>query len=145
MIEPEEAGGEVAGPEVDVDRAGRTDALKEELASYLVIPGMRAAVLVSDEGLVVSAAAQPGVDVAGIAALAVDVVTSAQRFGLHLGAGYLETMSVEFQEQTVVFVPFTADVMLALVASRGCLAGRQALGRPRQTGSESREQASERA
>jgi len=105
----------------EVGRTGRTDSLREELESYLAIPGMQAAVLISDDGLVVSSASLPGVDTVGIAALAVDTVTSAQRFGLQVGAGYLDMMSIEFQKLTVVLVPFTRDVMLALIALPGSL------------------------
>lgn len=105
----------------EAGRTGRTDSLREELESYLAIPGMQAAVLISDDGLVVSSASLPGVDTVGIAALAVDTVTSAQRFGLQVGAGYLDIMSVEFQKLTVVLVPFTRDVMLALIALPGSL------------------------
>ncbi len=103
------------------EEISRADSLKAELEAYLAIPGIRAAVLISDDGLVISSAAHPGVDTVGIAALAVDTVTSAQRFGLQVGAGYLDTMNIDFQHLSVLLAPFTRDVMLALVASPGCL------------------------
>jgi predicted regulator of Ras-like GTPase activity (Roadblock/LC7/MglB family) len=109
-----------------VEQPGQADTLRAELEAYLAIPGIRAAVLVSDDGLVISSASLPGVDTVGIAALAVDTVTSAQRFGLQVGAGYLDTMSIEFQKLTVVLVPFTRDVMLALIASPGCVSSLRA-------------------
>jgi predicted regulator of Ras-like GTPase activity (Roadblock/LC7/MglB family) len=95
------------------------DPLKQALGGYLAIPGIKAALLVSDQGLVVSSMAREGVDIASIAALAVDTVASAQRFGQQVKAGSLDTMSIEFEGLTVVFAPFTPDVMLALLAAPG--------------------------
>jgi len=101
------------------DRGTGPDPLKQALAEYLAIPGIKAALLVSDQGLLVSSMAREGVDTASVAALAVDTVANAQRFGQQVGAGMLDTMSIEFQRLTVVFAPFTPDVMLALLASPG--------------------------
>lgn len=97
------------------------DPLKEALTEYLTIPGMQAALLVSDQGLVISRAAREGVDTASIAALAIDTVATVQRFGLQVQAGYLDTMRIEFDKLTVVLAPFASDVMLALVALAGSL------------------------
>ena len=95
------------------------DPLKAALAEYLAIPGMQAALLVSDQGLVISRAAHEGVDTASIAALAIDTVSTVQRFGLQVQAGYLDAMRIEFDKLTVVLAPFAPDVMLALVAAAG--------------------------
>ena len=100
-----------------------TDPLQEVLQGYLDIPGMKAAILVSDEGLTISSAEVGAVDVSGVAALLVDMVAAVQRFGLQVAAGFLDTMSIDFEDLSVVLAPFTPDVMLALVASRGCLGG----------------------
>jgi predicted regulator of Ras-like GTPase activity (Roadblock/LC7/MglB family) len=105
-------------------RAGSLESvnpLQEMLAEYLTIPGMRAAILVSDEGLTISSATVGDVDVSGVAALVIDTVATAQRFGLQVAAGFLDTMSIEFEQMSVVLAPFTPDVMLALVASPGAL------------------------
>lgn len=101
------------------DRQTGTDPLKQALGGYLAIPGIKAALLVSDQGLIISSMAREGVDIASIAALAVDTVASAQRFGQQVKAGALDTMSIEFERLTVVFAPFTPDVMLALLAAPG--------------------------
>jgi predicted regulator of Ras-like GTPase activity (Roadblock/LC7/MglB family) len=103
------------------DEAQRDDPLKAALAEYLVIPGMQAALLVSDQGLVISRAAHEGVDTASIAALAIDTVSTVQRFGLQVQAGFLDAMRIEFDKLTVVLAPFAPDVMLALVAAAGSL------------------------
>lgn len=103
----------------------RSDPLGGILEEYLAIPGMKAALLVSDQGLTISSAALPGVDGESIAALVIDTVATAQRFGLQVEGGFLDTMSIEFEKLTVVLAPFTTDVMLALVAAPGCLETRR--------------------
>lgn len=99
----------------------QADPLRDALAGYLTIPGMKAAILVSDQGLMISSIAQEGVDTASIAALAIDTVATVQRFGLQVQAGFLDTMRIEFDKLTVVLAPFATDVMLALVAAAGSL------------------------
>jgi uncharacterized protein len=103
------------------DEPVRVDPLKQALGEYLLIPGMRAAMLISDQGLTISSVAQDQVDATGIAALVLDTVASAQRFGLQVQAGFLDTMTIEFEKMTVVLAPFTPDVMLALVAEPGSI------------------------
>jgi predicted regulator of Ras-like GTPase activity (Roadblock/LC7/MglB family) len=97
----------------------RLDPLKEALGEYLRIPGMRAAILISDQGLMISSVIRDNVDAAGISALVLDTVAAAQRFGLQVQAGFLDTMSIEFERMTVVLAPFTPDVMLVLIAEPG--------------------------
>lgn len=97
------------------------DPLRDALADYLTIEGMKAALLVSDQGLVISGIADDGVDTASIAALAIDSVQAVQRFGLQVQAGFLTAMRIEFDRLTVVLAPFAPDVMLVLVATAGSL------------------------
>ena len=99
----------------------QNDPLKDALAEYMAIPGMKAALLVSDQGLMISSVADEGVDTDSIAALAIDTVATVQRFGLQVQAGYLDTMRIEFDQLTVVLAPFAPDVMLTLVAAAGSL------------------------
>jgi predicted regulator of Ras-like GTPase activity (Roadblock/LC7/MglB family) len=106
---------------VDARNSGQEDPLRDALAEYLAIPGMEAALLVSDQGLLISCVAREGVDTASIAALAIDTVATVQRFGLQVQAGYLDTMRIEFNKLTVVLAPFATDVMLVLVAAAGSL------------------------
>jgi predicted regulator of Ras-like GTPase activity (Roadblock/LC7/MglB family) len=107
----------VAGP----TEAQGTDPLKDALADYMLIPGMKAALLISDQGLMISSVAVEGVDTDSIAALAIDTVATVQRFGIQVQAGFLDTMRIEFDKLTVVLAPFATDVMLALVATAGSL------------------------
>jgi predicted regulator of Ras-like GTPase activity (Roadblock/LC7/MglB family) len=107
-----------------VDGSGdprQSDPLREALTEYMSIPGMEAALLVSDQGLVISGVAREGVDTTTIAALAVDSLQTVQRFGLHVQAGFLSAMRIEFEKLAVVLAPFAPDVMLALVATAGSL------------------------
>lgn len=97
------------------------DPLRDALAEYMTIPGMRAALLVSDQGLIINGLQNTDVDSATIAALAIDSVEAVQRFGLQVQAGFLNAMRIEFDKLTVVLAPFASDVMLALVASAGSL------------------------
>lgn len=106
---------------------GTGDPLRGILEEYLAIPGMKAAILVSDQGLMISSATAPGVDAPSIAALVIETVATAQRFGSQVDAGFLDTMSIDFEKLTVVLAPFTPDVMLALVAAPGCLDSRREL------------------
>jgi predicted regulator of Ras-like GTPase activity (Roadblock/LC7/MglB family) len=123
----------VAGTEDPV----RLDPLKQALGEYLRIPGMRAAMLVSDQGLTISSVTRDEVDAASIAALVLDTVATAQRFGLQVQAGFLDTLSIEFEKMTVILAPFTPDVMLALIADPGS-ASAPSIGEPgRRLGSES--------
>ncbi|MBC7293267.1 MAG: roadblock/LC7 domain-containing protein [Thermoleophilia bacterium] len=84
---------------------------------------MRAALLVSAEGLVVASAASGGreVDVTAVSALIVDVAAAGRRFGSGVAAGELQSMLIELQDFTVIRVPFRADAMLVLVADPGVI------------------------
>ncbi len=98
------------------------DPMLELIESYLDIPGMLAAILVSDQGLVINSAQTAGVDIDTISALLVDMVTTAQRFGGEMNVGRLDTMTVEFEQMTLLLAPFEQEMMLALVARPGTFA-----------------------
>jgi predicted regulator of Ras-like GTPase activity (Roadblock/LC7/MglB family) len=104
------------------EEPAKIDPFKQALEEYLRIPGVKAAILVSDQGLKISGAAQEQVDEAGLAALVIDAARAAECLGLQVQAGRLDTMTIEFETLTVVLAPFTPDVMLALVAVPGSLA-----------------------
>lgn len=98
------------------------DFLKDILAEYLTIKGMRAAILVSDQGLMISCAAAEGVDTASISALVISTIVSAQNLGTQVHAGSLNTMTVEYENLTLLLAPFSQDVMLVIVAEPGSIA-----------------------
>jgi predicted regulator of Ras-like GTPase activity (Roadblock/LC7/MglB family) len=98
------------------------DPIHELMCSYLDIPGMLAAILVSDQGLVVNFAKSQDIDIDSISALVMDTVSAAQRFGDEMGVGRIDTMTLEFESMTLLLAPFEHDVMLALVAVPGTFA-----------------------
>lgn len=98
------------------------DLFREALAEYLTLPGMRAAILVSDQGLMISGVAIDGVDTVSIAALIVDTISSAQRLGAQARGGSLGTMTVEYENLSLIVAPFSSEVMLVLVAEPGSIA-----------------------
>jgi predicted regulator of Ras-like GTPase activity (Roadblock/LC7/MglB family) len=104
------------------------DPIHELISSYLELPGIMAAVLVSDQGLVINAARRGDVDTEMISALVVDTVKSAERFGHEAGVGRLDTLSVEYEGLSFLLAPFERDMMLALVAAPGTFALRSGLG-----------------
>jgi predicted regulator of Ras-like GTPase activity (Roadblock/LC7/MglB family) len=103
------------------------DPIYELISSYLDLQGIVAAVLVSDQGLVINAAQKGGIDTEMISALVVDTVESAQRFGWAAGVGKLDTLSVDYEGLSFLLAPFDRDVMLALVALPGTFAPRSGL------------------
>ena len=102
--------------------AGSVDLFREALAEYLTLPGMRAAILVSDQGLMISGVAIDGVDTVSIAALVVDTISSAQRLGAQARGGSLGTMTVEYENLSLIVAPFSCEVMLVIVAEPGSIA-----------------------
>jgi len=123
------AGLNMTTEELAEGRSGQRDFLREALEEYMTVPGMRAAMLVSDQGLIISSVAKEGTDTFGLGALAVDAVAAVQNFGRLVQAGTLDTMRVEFEGLSIVAAPFSPDVLLILVAdagSLGALSGRLA-------------------
>lgn len=98
------------------------DPIYDLMCSYLDIPGMLAAILVSDQGLVVNCAKSQDIDIDSISALVMDSVSAAQRFGQEMNVGRIDTMTLEFESMTLLLAPFEHDVMLALVAVPGTFA-----------------------
>ncbi len=95
------------------------DPIDELISSYLDIKGVVAAVLVSDQGLVINGAKNGPIDVDTISALVVDTVTSAQRFGVEAAVGKVDTLTMEFEKLSLFLAPFDEELMLALVGEPG--------------------------
>jgi len=89
------------------------------MAAYLDVPGIMAAILVSDQGLVINSAQKEAVDTATVSALVVDIVAAAQRFGRESRCGGLDTLTIEFEGLSLLLAPFGPDCMLALVGHPG--------------------------
>ncbi len=118
----EEAGIQEEPRTVPAGRGGSVDLFREALAEYLTLPGMQAAILVSDQGLMISGVAIDGVDTVSIAALIVDTISSAQRLGAQARGGSLGTMTVEYENLNLIVAPFSPEVMLVIVAEPGSIA-----------------------
>ena len=104
------------------------DPIHEIISGYLEIAGVMAAILVSDQGLVVSGAMSDPFDVDTISALVVETVASARRVGAEAAVGKIETMILEFEKLSVLLAPFDNELMLALVGKPGTFA--QSAGLP---------------
>ena len=98
------------------------DPIHEIISGYLEIAGVMAAILVSDQGLVVSGAMSDPFDVDTISALVVETVASARRVGAEAAVGKIETMILEFEKLSVLLAPFDNELMLALVGKPGTFA-----------------------
>lgn len=95
------------------------DPIYAMMSAYLDFPGAIAAILVSDQGLVINSARAEAVDAETVSALVVDIVAAAERFGRESGAGALETLTLEFAGLNLLLAPFGSDCMLALVGHPG--------------------------
>jgi len=95
------------------------------MSAYLDVPGIMAAILVSDQGLVINSARKEHVDADTVSALVVDIVAAAQRFGRESGSGALDTLTIEFEGLNLLLAPFGADCMLALVGHPGAFSRRE--------------------
>jgi len=98
---------------------GNYDPTYAMMSAYLDLPGIMAAILVSDQGLVINSARKEDVDTDTVSALVVDIVAAAQRFGRESRSGILDTLTIEFEGLNLLLAPFGTDCMLALVGHPG--------------------------
>lgn len=91
------------------------DAFAKRLAPYREAPGMLAALLISSDGFVVAADADPAFDVDAFAAQASGVIESSLRLARELDEKAAKYVAVEYENATMVLAPFSSELMLALV------------------------------
>jgi predicted regulator of Ras-like GTPase activity (Roadblock/LC7/MglB family) len=91
------------------------DVLAARLAPYRVNPGVVAALLISRDGFVVAADADPDIPADAVAAQAAGVIDISSRLAAELGQPEAKYISVEFDGLNVVLAPFGSELMLALV------------------------------
>lgn len=91
------------------------DVLAARLAPYRAVPGIVAALLISSDGFVVAADADPGVAVEAVAAQAAGVIDLSARLAGELAQHEARYISLEFDDLNVVLAPFGDELMLALV------------------------------
>jgi predicted regulator of Ras-like GTPase activity (Roadblock/LC7/MglB family) len=97
------------------------DALAARLAPYRESGGIVAALLISRDGFVVAADAEPGFDASAVAAQVAGVIDVGRRLASELRQPEARYISVEFQSVNVVLAPFGDELMLALIGDPGTL------------------------
>jgi predicted regulator of Ras-like GTPase activity (Roadblock/LC7/MglB family) len=91
------------------------DTLVAKLAPYRETPGIAAALLISRDGFVVAADAEPGFNESAVAAQVGGVIDIGARLATELGQPAAKYISIEFGELNVLLAPFGDELMLALV------------------------------
>lgn len=91
------------------------DNLAQRLAPYRQTPGILAALLISGDGFVVAADAEPTFNIEAFAAQASGVIESSLRLAGELNESAAKYVAVEYENATMVLAPFNSELMLALV------------------------------
>jgi predicted regulator of Ras-like GTPase activity (Roadblock/LC7/MglB family) len=99
----------------------QTDSLVTRLAPYRETPGIIAALLISRDGFVVAADAEPGFATDAVAAQAAGAIDLGARLAGELDQPEARYISLEFDTLNVVLAPFGDELMLALVGAPGAL------------------------
>jgi predicted regulator of Ras-like GTPase activity (Roadblock/LC7/MglB family) len=98
-----------------------TDVLRDELARYRHDPGIKAALFVSGEGLLITSVADDDVDVEAVAAQLAGVVLAGTRLATELGQSEARFVTLELDRLNVVVAPFDDDVLLVLIGGPDAL------------------------
>jgi len=98
-----------------------TDVLRDELARYRHDPGIKAALFVSGEGLLITSVADADVDVEAVAAQLAGVVLAGRRLAEELGQTGARYIALELDDLNVIVAPFDDDVLLTLVGKPDAL------------------------
>lgn len=99
----------------DAEAPVQEGSMQNLIAEYTEMANVVAALLISDQGLVVACVEKRSIEAETIAALVVETLSAACRFGVVAGMGPLDTMSLEYESMGLVLAPFTEDVTLVLV------------------------------
>jgi len=97
------------------------DSLVTRLSPYRETPGILAALLISRDGFVVAADADPGFAVDAVAAHVGGAIDLGQRLAAELRQGEAKYITLEFDELNIVLAPFSDEIMLALVGTPDAL------------------------
>jgi predicted regulator of Ras-like GTPase activity (Roadblock/LC7/MglB family) len=101
--------------------SAQTDALITRLAPYRETPGIVAALLISHDGFVVAADAEPDFAADAVAAQVAGAIDMGARLASELGQPAAKYISLEFDTLNVVLAPFGDELLLALVGEPGAL------------------------
>jgi len=99
----------------------QADSLALRLAPYRRAPGMRAALLISHDGFVVAADAEPGFHTEAVAAQVAGAIDLGARLAGELDQPPAKYVSLEFEALNVVLAPFGQELMLVLVGAPDAL------------------------
>lgn len=105
------------------------DSLVARLSPYRETAGIVAALLISRDGFVVAADADPGFAVDAVAAQVAGVIDLGARVAAELHQSEAKYISLEFEELNIVLAPFGEEVMLVLVGTPEALACEYRLNR----------------
>lgn len=108
----------------------KADILAARLAPYRETPGIVAALLVSHDGFVVAADADPGFASDAVAAQVAGVIDLGARLSAELGQPRARYISLEFDALNVVLAPFDDELMLVLAGLPSALACEYRLIKP---------------
>ncbi|MEI6448508.1 MAG: roadblock/LC7 domain-containing protein [Actinomycetes bacterium] len=106
----------------------QADALVTRLAPYRKTPGIVAALLISHDGFVVAADAEPGFAADAVAAQVAGAIDMGARLAGELGQHAARYISLEFDTLNVVLAPFGDELLLALVGKSSALTCEYRLG-----------------
>ena len=99
----------------------QADSLAARLAPYRETPGIVAALLISRDGFVVAADAEPGFDADAVAAQVAGAIDMGARLAGELGQPTAKYLSLEFDTLNVVLAPFGDELLLVLVGTPSAL------------------------
>ena len=97
------------------------DVLAARLAPYREQPGIVAALLISRDGFVVAADADPGFKAEAVAAQVAGVIDIGRRLAAELEQPSAKYISLEFEQLNIVLAPFGEELMLALAGDPAVL------------------------
>jgi predicted regulator of Ras-like GTPase activity (Roadblock/LC7/MglB family) len=100
----------------------QADTLAAQLAPYRQTPGIIAALLISRDGFVVAADAEPDFKSEAVAAQVAGVIDIGARLSAELGRPAARYISVELDDLNLVLAPFGTELMLILAGLPSALA-----------------------
>jgi predicted regulator of Ras-like GTPase activity (Roadblock/LC7/MglB family) len=108
----------------------QADILAAQLAPYREHPGIVAALLISRDGFVIAADADPAFNCDAIAAQVAGVIDIGARLARELRQPEAKYVSVDFDALNLVLAPFGSELMLVLAGAPSALACEYRLIRP---------------
>jgi predicted regulator of Ras-like GTPase activity (Roadblock/LC7/MglB family) len=99
----------------------RADSLAAQLAPYRETPGIVAAMLISRDGFVVAADADPDFKTDAVAAQVAGVIDISARLAGEVGRSAAKYIAVDFDDLNLVLAPFGSELMLVLAGAPSAL------------------------